>query len=38
MNDRIFLDTNVLVYLYDQDSPKSKPSRGLSWRADRWLL
>jgi predicted nucleic acid-binding protein len=30
MNDRIFLDTNVLVYLYDQDSPeKQAKSRSL---------
>jgi len=30
MSDRIFLDTNVLVYLYDRDSPdKQAKSRSL---------
>lgn len=24
MNDRIFLDTNIVVYLYSQDEPEKK--------------
>jgi predicted nucleic acid-binding protein len=32
MNDSVFVDTNVLVYLFDADSPE-KQERERSWRS-----
>jgi predicted nucleic acid-binding protein len=41
MRDRVFLDTNILVYLYDRDSPE-KRARALSvlerGRESFWLV